>query len=357
MSQKLQIPFYFGDLMADLRATKEYLEQEPELAHRIGALMRAYRTTADLCPGTVEAFVLGSHFPFGESETEISNAYMLAQCGMYRYAFVALRVVLELGLLSVYWDRSDEARQEMTAWLRSSQRTPSMKKIRDGLRQIAAVQRFEDACGFDDRVKSAYEALNGYIHVRGFRYSTWKISRANFPRFDAGTFRSWCDSLDKVACLVVTAHLLKYPVGLQETPLDEKLGLNVPMGGFLNPWQAGQITSVLPAEHVTVLQEISDSDTSAVGMARAIRDMPDLSEEEWERQIERQNKFLIENQGFVAWHEQWSSIYEDAVHHSPETIERFRSRSESLRSWAAENDLIDHGRFLLVQQNRSEDDQ
>jgi len=355
MNQKLQIPFYSGDLTADLQATTEYLDGEPELSDRIGALMWAYKTTSDLFPQTVETFVRGSYFPFVESETEMSNAYMLAQCAMYRYAFTALRIALELGLLSVYWDRDDESRRTMTDWLRSSKPTPSMRQIRDGLQEIPAVQRFEATFGFDAWVRSTYKRLNNYIHVRGSQYSTRAMNRANFPRFDPGTFRSWCDSFDDVVRIVATAHLLGYPIGLQETPVEEKFGLEGPMGGFLNPGQASRITSVLPAEHADLLQEISDNDAPAVDLARSIREMPDLSEDEWERQAERQDRFTIENQGFIAWYEQWSSIYEDAEHNSPEAVERFHSRAESLRSWAAENDLTDHGRFPPVQPNRSQD--
>src|SRR5437870_4947994 len=99
--------------------TDDFFEQTPSEYERIEGLFDAYRQLGDLIPQTVEKFSSGHYFPFSESEFELTNSLMLAQHGFYRYAFIGLRSVLELGLLSVYWDRSGNAEQEVRGWLTS----------------------------------------------------------------------------------------------------------------------------------------------------------------------------------------------------------------------------------------------
>src|ERR1019366_2193276 len=83
--------------------TDDLLSRDDALLHSIVNVMTAHRELGDLIPQTVSKFGSGHFFPFSESEFELSNSLLLARYGFYRYAFVALRSVLELGLLSVYW--------------------------------------------------------------------------------------------------------------------------------------------------------------------------------------------------------------------------------------------------------------
>ena len=106
------------------RLTDSFLEQEPALHQRIADLTSAYRQLGELIPQTMTKLGSGHFFPFAESEFELANSFLLAQRAFYRHALVGLRTVLELGLLSVYWDRHDRAEDAIAGWVTSFEPTP-----------------------------------------------------------------------------------------------------------------------------------------------------------------------------------------------------------------------------------------
>ena len=93
---------------------------------------------------------------------------------------------------------------------------------------------------------------------------------------------------------MVALHLLKYPVGLQYIPIDQKFGLDKPIGGFLNPWQVEQIKKIFDIKVLKVLQKISDEDELATTLAGEINRRPDITEKEFAKQIEEDDKWQIE---------------------------------------------------------------
>ena len=51
----------------------------------------------------------------------------------------------------------------------------------------------------------------------------------------------------------------------------DQFGLNLPSGGFLEPHQSEAIKKFLDADIVKTIQEISDSDETAVAMAKWVK--------------------------------------------------------------------------------------
>ena len=316
------------------RLTDTFLEQEPLLHNRIADLVSAYRQLGDLIPQTMAKFGSGHFFPFAESEFELANSYLLVQRAFYRHALVGLRSVLELGLLSVYWDRHDRAEDVIAGWVTSVEPTPFKKEILSGLFSMADVQEFDRSCDLRQLIDRAYGQLSNFTHVRGFHHSSSSLNRANFVQFDADSLRRWAASLDDVIPIVVILHLLKYPIGLQETPLDQKFGLNGPAGGFLNPWQADRLRAVLKPPHLDALQRISDANEDAVQAAEAIRNLSDISSDQFHEQIIEFDKDLIRSQGYERWHASQMQLYESEKALNPDSYAAFEARAARLLRWA-----------------------
>lgn len=187
--------------------TNDLLRHDPELSAHLHDLIWAFRDIGDLVPQTLDKLGSGHYFPFVEAETELNNAVLLAQRGFYRHAMVALRSVLELGLLSAYWDRTDRAEVEIQNWLRSIASTPRIAEILNGLRTIPAVEAFEQAVELGGRLQEIYRQLSDFVHTRGYRFSGQHLNRGNVLQFNEAAFRRWADCLRSVVRMVITVHL------------------------------------------------------------------------------------------------------------------------------------------------------
>src|SRR6266540_640208 len=94
-------------ISAALADSLRYLEKVPDLQQKIADHVWAYHEIRDLVPQTLDNFMSGHYFPFSESYYELENSFQLCMEGFYRYAFDALRSVLELGILGVHFAVDD----------------------------------------------------------------------------------------------------------------------------------------------------------------------------------------------------------------------------------------------------------
>lgn len=104
-------PFVINDhsKISETRSgTVKYLEDHAEPYSSLANTMWAYNEIGDLVPQTLDNIMSGHYFPYTESYYELENSYQLALEGFYTYAFTALRSVLELGILGVYFAIEDE---------------------------------------------------------------------------------------------------------------------------------------------------------------------------------------------------------------------------------------------------------
>ena len=339
------------DNLAGVRKkTTEYLDRHGALKRRLDNLYWAFRELGDLIPQTLSKAFSGHFFPYSQAEDELQSCAALAHLGFYQHAIAGLRWVLELGMLSVYWDRADNAERVIKEWLRSRDKTPFRRQILNGLKEIPNVTRYCEQSTFIDDFQRVYEELSNYQHVRGLRYSSRHLSRGNVIQFNAEPLERWAELASEVVRLVTAAHLLKYPVGLQYTPVEQKFGfLDGPMGGFLNPWQVDRLRSLFVADEIATLQAISDADPDARALAEEFANMPDITEEELAGQVVRADQSAIENQGFQSWYEGELRVRRQLAIHGVTTDEHeddqeFQSRVTHLRTWAAQRGWLEYGR-------------
>jgi hypothetical protein len=118
------------------------------------------------------------------------------------------------------------------------------------------------------------------------------MNNANFTRFNEKVILKWSDLLEKVVQLLLSLHILKYPIAIQTTPIQAKFGINGPFGGFLDVFQSDQIKEVLNPSELQLMQSISDNDETAISLAEWVNSQPDISEEDFKKQIEDFYKFI-----------------------------------------------------------------
>lgn len=270
-----------------LHQSNEYLEAHPALSVPIQKSVCVYRALTDLIPITGDKVFSGHLFPQVEAESELENSIALCKLGFYKHAISALRNLLELGLLSVYWDIEGQSHIEIQEWLKSLEHTPFRKRVLKKLKTHPNIQRFDDKHKVFEKTSTLFKQLSNFTHTKGMHYSNRQLRNSNVNTFNEQSLRIWVQFLNEVVKIVATFHILIYPVGLLYTPLDEKFGLNGPAGGFLRPDQMESIRKFLQGSGIDTLQEISDTCPEAKSLAAWVNERPDITEEELSVQAEQ----------------------------------------------------------------------
>ncbi len=270
--------------------SKEYLKSNNNLSCTIEEILWIFRALEDLLPQTLENMWSGHMFPLVEANSDLENSIQLCKFGFYKSAIIALRNVLELGLLSVYWDIEGKSHVDIQKWFRSIEKTPFKKTIFTKLKTNQNIKTFDDKHKIFDDVKMLFKQMSNFTHTRGHYHSGQDLARSNTNRFNEQALLKWSELMIKVVKPVVALHILKYPIALQHTPIDQKFGLNGLVGTFLQPYDAERIRKFLDKDVLNILQEISDNDSEAISLAQGVNELPDISDEEFNAQIEEFEK-------------------------------------------------------------------
>ena len=311
-----------------------------------------------LVPVTSENLLSGHLHPLFEAESDLLASTTQGRLGLYKQAIASLRGVLELGLLSIYWDVNDTAHLDIQEWLHGKKDTPGFRAIGKKLGTIPAVEAalLEIPDTLPQAQALAHE-ISGYVHSRGRRNSTAAlIPQSNRPVFSESALKKWLSLRERVLKVVLTFTLLKYPLGLQITPLSAKFGLGGPAGGFVEPFVRERFLAHLGSEKSALLQRISNADKNAQATAAQIRSLPDLTPEQWREDMLRDDRSWVQMMGY----EGWRRTYDVRPVGDDETDADQRKReayAESLRSWAQESGLMTQDGALVWRQTRSSADQ
>jgi hypothetical protein len=262
----------------------DYLKNHESMRRKLTETLWAYHEIGDLIPQTVENIGSGHYFPYSESYRELENSFMLCLEGYYRYSYTALRSVVELGILGVYFAVLNKEHVEVKPWLTSTLRTPSMKIMLDRLEELASYKLFNNRFGFRNDLVNVYDELGASVHVRGYRNSSTGHNRVNANSFSEKSLLRYSKFASISVEYMLEVLLLKYPIGMQPIPVDEKFGLNGPVGGFLQAYQHETIFHVLPPDKRAFLKELSDKDESVKEVTGYFESLPDISSEELQRQ-------------------------------------------------------------------------
>jgi len=277
------------------KKSEEYLKNHDRLRDKIATHLWAYNEAGVLVPQTVESFWSGHFFPFSESYYELENSFELCKQGFYRYSFFALRCVLELVVIGLYFDKDDQAHIDVQKWLQSKEPTPYFKPILKRLFQLEHFGQFNERHNLQTEISDIYSLQNNYVHTRGYRYSTSGQSISNFNQFNEKSFLRYIQCMEKTVRSSIVMMFLKYPIGMQNLPIWEKFGFDIPMGGLLDESSQEAIFVVLDEGTKAILQKISDNDPTVQAIVEGITNIPDLTEEQLKQQSAEQDKWYEEH--------------------------------------------------------------
>lgn len=269
-----------GRIEEAYKKSEEYLAAREDLHEKVALHLNAYNSIISLIPETVEKFQSGHIFPYSESHYELESSFELCKQGFYKHSLFALRCVLELGVIGVYFDKDDNAQIEIKGWLRSEDPTPKFHKILSRLFKYKNFVEFNNKFSIKLEIDNTYSLISNYIHTRGYHFSSRKQCGTNSNYFNERSFLRYIELMEKITKNIVVLMLLKYPIGMQNLPLFNKFGDNPPAGGFLDEFSYYPVMNILDKETKKALLDISNKDPDTIGMRDAILAMPDLTEEE-----------------------------------------------------------------------------
>ena len=322
--------------------SQEYLEKNPNFYSEIQSLSWIYHSLHDLIPQTFTNFGSGHFFPYNESFQELQVSFSQCQFGLYKQSFTSLRSVLELGLLSVYYNINDEGHETVKKWFASEDNreanTPRNKKIWEILESHPNILDFQKSCNIKERFFNL-GFLHNYVHTKGYKFSnSLGKFKSNFQTFEEDGINKWITTAKEVVTIVTVLHLLKYPIGMYEIDYHAKYGIDIPMFSKLLPHQLQKIKSFFPKNYVLKLTEIALKDEEAKLFANHNISKPDLTEEEKEADYLRHDMESIEQIGFEIWLRNELSLYK--VNSIKELHTEKQSKIKFLENWAKENEFI-----------------
>lgn len=277
-------------ILKNLNESKVYLNSKIELSSTIDKIMSVFSVLMDLLPQTPDTITSGHVIPIEESHTDLENSIQLCKFGFYKSSIVTLRSVLELGLLSVYWDINNDSQKTIQNWLHALEDTPFKNIIIKKLKTDPNIEKFDSKHKIFKEIEYLFKQLSNYTHSKGYLHSNQNLAKANVNQFNKIAFQKWFDLMKKVVKIVVIVHILKYPIALQYTPIVAKFGLNPIVGTFLQPRDAEKIREFLDNDILKTLQAISDSDPMAIDLAKGINELDNITEEEYNEQLEKWNE-------------------------------------------------------------------
>ncbi len=324
-----------------LKQTDQYLNTNSEIKNKIEKLGWIYQSIGKSIPQTTENFWSGHYFPYVESWNELQISFNLAVFGLYKQAFTSLRSSLEVGMLSVYYNINDDGHKVVKSWLRSKDswdaNTPKTEKIWKILKSNENIVRYNDLFKLEDEFNSL-SFLHNYVHTKGYKFSNeLGIPKSNCQTFEEDIFIKWLDTYQKVISLVVTLHILKYPISIIEYDWNRKIGIDNPFP-VLEVFEIEIIKELLPEECLTELTRIAENDEKTQKLYNYIRALPDMTEAEEGLQIIHLDKMFIEHgEGFIEWEKKERNIMEKC---SDEAKAKISNRIEKIRKWAIENNMM-----------------
>jgi hypothetical protein len=250
-----------------------YLKNNKEIYIKLADYFCAYYEIGDLIPQTLNNFASGHYFPYSESYFELENSYQLYLEGFYTYSFAALRSVLELGILGISFTVADKEHKEVRPWITSEKRTPNFKSSLKKLNSIPFFKEFDERFNYVENVYDVYDHLSGFIHTRGYLYSSTSKNKGNINRFNEEAILEYLRNMFSIISNLIALMLIKYPIGLKSLPLFEKFGFNSLAGGFLEDYQVKLIKSVLNKNELEFIENISDNDCDVQSIVEQIESM------------------------------------------------------------------------------------
>ncbi len=252
----------------------------------------------DAVSGNIEFRIRVGFFPWREAQHELSIALDQALMGFYRAAYDHQRRALELILVGAWFVSGQTSPEKARKWINSRERTPPFSKTLDSLSKENLYVELKAKTDWVCDVKKFYHHLCDIIHVRGtpngiyaFRSGMFNFSGSIVPEFSEETLGKVLDSYVETIGYTALLMAMSYPVVLFGMPVEKKYGMNGPLG-FLEEGQAEHLRTLIPEKYRDSLIALAEEDPRVTGARDDCYGRPDLTDQEWQAQIEDFNNTM-----------------------------------------------------------------
>jgi len=184
-------------------------------------------------------------------------------------------------------------------WMQAMCQTPFFTRALAALGKISPYREANDSCGWSDLLRQHYFDLCDIVHVRGEPASYRELQPSPFvfggchtPGFSEDRLARTADSLLRTIQHIAAIVTLANPILLVGLPMTEKFGINPPISGFFEEPQAERLWALLPEPFEPFLRELRGNDPDILGIEESIHGRPDLTQEEFRRQVQSHDAWL-----------------------------------------------------------------
>lgn len=240
-------------------------------------------------------------FPTREASEELNECLHRIISSFYKAAFDNLRRALEIVIVGCYFSQKNIDAIHAREWLNSKRETPLFSRAIKSLLQNERIKKIEQDTLWVTKLKCFYWDLSDVIHVRGEKYSFNSLQPTMFSYNGLNTPYRSVNNLEKTLNMFIqtfqhicTIIAITNPILLIGLPLEEKCGINGPMTGFFCESQAVSLWNLLIPDTKPFFEELIKRDTEVISITDYFNSLPDITDEEFAKQIMDFKKFMSE---------------------------------------------------------------
>jgi hypothetical protein len=247
-------------------------------------------------PSHLDALSRVGWFPWVVAENELNIALYQLLLGMYSSVYDNLRRATEITLIGALFVSGRAAREESVGWVMSERPTPFFSRALERLLRERRFQDLDNRTGWADTIHSWYWSLADVTHVRGkdrwINRSVLEKNGMSVPALDSAAAVGAADAYVATVQHLCTILATTNPVLLHGLPLEEKFGLEPPMGGFFNSLQAERLWSLVPGRTRPFFRRLLEVDPDVAAIVGHVEGMPDLTDSQIEAQAADLRRFM-----------------------------------------------------------------
>ena len=231
--------------------------------------------------------LLVRELPIVESYHDLDASIELVKLGFYKQAFASLRMGLDNGLLSAYWNAVGYDRLAFKRWISSKEKTPRKDlQFWRSIRRRPGIECFFERFSYAKEINGLSERLNDHVHTRGFRHSTFgefqRRIRAQNLHIQCD---EWYDLFVTTTRIIVTLQLLVKPKLTVVAPYEfllRKFGSfdQVPFCGVLLGDQSDLLKSCIGEREYDAISTMARETNEVKDVRNYLTCCPDLTDEE-----------------------------------------------------------------------------
>lgn len=240
-----------------------------------------------------------NYYPATETEMELDHAIKHALIGSYKAAFTDLRRALELTLTLIYLTSEHVNTEQAIQWVTSESNSPFVSDMLQKLIKGGRYKVINDDYNWSDHVKEFYWNISDISHNKGELKSYRQLNETNrficgtsAPKVNLKTLSLFCDAYITCVEEIVVMLSLYNPIIITPLPMFEKFGINPPVSGFFEEHQSEFINQIIPNRYKDFFENLKNSDEEIKDIVEWIYSLPDLTQEQIEKQIQESKKIM-----------------------------------------------------------------